>query len=187
MDEGWPTAPGRPGWRPLDGFRAVGLHAWPGDTAARDAVRQAGLPWADAPGTLAGTDPVVAWRSPREWLLVGRTVEPLQRLLADLAPGRHDLAIAVDQTEALAVLDLHGPALDAWLARLADAAGLPSVPGHASRCRLADMPALLLRLADDRLWLVVDRPRLAHVRDWLAHAHEGAFGSGGTGSEGPAA
>lgn len=107
--------------------------------------------------------------------LLGRNAKPLQLLLADLASGKHNAALAVDLSEAVAVLELRGPALDEWLAHLVDANAIPHEPGRVSRCRLADVPAMLLRLEADRLWLVVDRPLEPYVTDWLAYAHDGAF------------
>lgn len=163
-----------PGARRLDCVAVVSLRTLPGDTAAQPAVRDAGLPWVDVPGDAAGTDPVVAWRAPRELFVVGRNAAPGQVLLATLAPGRHETALATDLGEAFAVFELHGPALDDWLAHLVDASAIPRQAGRASGCRLADVAVFLLRLQADRLWLLADRPLQRYLENWLAYTHVGA-------------
>lgn len=177
MDELIAASNGRPGARQLDGVATLGVRMLAGDTAAHQAVLDSGLPWVNMPSELAGTDPFVAWRAPEERLVLGRHVEPMQRLLRALAPGLHTTALAVDLSESVAVIELHGAGLDDWLAHLVDASAIPRAPGRASRSRLADVPALLLRLSGERLWLTVERPLLPYVIDWLAYAHEGAFAS----------
>jgi len=65
--------------------------------------------------------------------------------------------------------------LDDWLSHLVDALAIPRQSGCVTRCRLADVPVLLLRLYPDRVWLVADRPSAPYLGNWLAYAHEGAF------------
>lgn len=73
-------------------------------------------------------------------------------------------------------LDLVGPQLDAWLARLVDASAIPA-PGRASRCRLIDVPVLMWRIDAAHVRLQADRALSPYLAQWLTHAHEGAFGS----------
>ena len=121
------------GWRVVSEFAAVAIRHFPGDTSASDAVRQIGLAWSDAPGELIGTDPWLAWRSPQESIAFGLERERLQPLLERLAPGRSDSAVAMDLSDALGVLELHGSRLDEWLARLVDAMSVPRRPGRCAR------------------------------------------------------
>lgn len=169
--------PPLPGWRIVGEFVAITIRHFPGDTSAREAARQLGLTWSDQPGKLTGTDPWLAWRSPQETIAFGLRRELVQRLLELLAPGRSESAVAVDLSEALGVIELNGPRLDEWLARLVDAMSIPRAAGHCTRARMAEAAVLLLRLADDRVWLVLERPIRAYAENWLAYAHEGAFGA----------
>lgn len=165
-----------PGSRVVSGCAVVTIRHFPGDTSARDAVRQLGLAWPGDPGELTGSDPWLAWRSPQESIAFGLERDRPQRLLERLAPGRSESAVAIDLSEALGIVELHGPRLDEWLAHLVDASSIPRRPGRATRARMAEAAVLLLRLADERLWLMLDRPILAYAENWLAWAHEGAFG-----------
>ena len=171
-----PTA-GHPGCRQLTGVTALTVRHFPGDRSAREATHALALSWSEIPGTLTGQDPYLAWRSPQETLALGLQSAPLQALLHTLAPGRSDSAIAVDLSESLAVFELHGPLLDVWLSHLVDAVAIPSQAGHVSRCRLADIAALLLRLDTERVWLVADRPVTPYLGNWLSYSHLGAFGA----------
>jgi hypothetical protein len=175
MDERINAEAGRPGCQLLAGVSAVTVRHFPGDTSAQAAAQAAGLSWPGTPGLFTGDDPWMAWRSPHETIVIGSRSAPLQALLQSLAPGRSDTAVALDLSEALAVYQLHGPLLDDWLSHLVDALAIPRQAGRATRCRLADVPVLLLRLDPERVWLVADRPIAPYLGNWLAYAHEGAF------------
>ncbi len=175
MDERIDAGPGRPGCRLLAGVSAVTVRHFPGDTSALSATQAAGLVWPDSPGRLTGEDPWTAWRSPQEMLLIGLRRGPLHAVLQSLAPGRSESAVALDLSEALAVFELHGPQIDDWLSHLVDALAIPRQSGCATRCRLADVPVLLLRPDPERVWLVADRPTAPYLGNWLAYAHQGAF------------
>ncbi len=169
------AASGVPRCRQLSGVTALTIRHFAGDGSARDAVQAQGLEWSDLPLSLSGSDPYLAWRNPQETLALGLHPEPLQALLAALAPGRSDTAVAVDLSESLALFELHGAQLDDWLSHLVDATAIPRQAGRTSRCRLADIPVLLLRLDPERVWLVVDRPLAPYLSDWLSYSHEAAF------------
>ncbi|MEO8858781.1 MAG: hypothetical protein ABI343_17500 [Burkholderiaceae bacterium] len=175
MDERINAEPGCPGCRPLLGVSAITVRHFSGDTRAKAAAQAAGLVWPDGPGLLTGDDPWMAWRNPHEMLLLGLRREPVHAVLKSLAPGRSDSALALDLSDALAVFELHGPLIDDWLSHLVDALAIPRQSGRVTRCRLADVPVLLLRLDPERVWLVADRPIAPYLGNWLAYAHEGAF------------
>ena len=169
---------GQPGCRQLSGFTAVTIRYFAGDRSASEAVQAQGLIWPNVPGELSGHDPWLAWRSPQETLALGfqsDALNALHALLQALAPGRSESALAVDVSQALAVFELHGPLLDAWLAHLVDAAAIPRQAGRVCRCRLADVAVLLLRLDPERVYLVADRPIAPYLGNWLAYSHSGAF------------
>lgn len=146
-----------PGFRQLSGVTAVTVRFLPGDSAAQAALQAQGLPWVQAhspaPGKIAGADAFVCWRTPRELLAIGLSAPPLLALLDGLSAGQHDLAMAINVSEALTVFELSGSALECWLMRLVDATAVTQDPDTMSSCRLADVPTLLLRLAADSLWL----------------------------------
>ncbi|GAB2601119.1 hypothetical protein GCM10027034_37880 [Ramlibacter solisilvae] len=106
--------------------------------------------------------------------MLGESATAISDLLTALTPGRVPNAMAIDMTHGLGTVELHGPRLDGWLARLVDQSAIPT-EGRASRCRLVDIPVLLLRPATDSLRLVADRSLFPYVAHWLAFSHEGAF------------
>ncbi len=169
-----PVAGLPPGCRQLVRPQVLTIRHGSGDTLAAAAIARLGLTWCSQPGRFAGTDPVLAWRGPQEILAIATTGEPLTQLLDSLAPGRHATAVAADLSEALVVLELNASTLAGWLNRLVDVSAVPAEPGGASVCRLVDVPVMLLRLAPDRAWLVVERPLLPYVSDWLAYTRQDA-------------
>jgi hypothetical protein len=164
-----------PGVRPVHGLTVITIRHFPGDTHAAEAIRAQGLVWPNGPGELIGHEPWLAWRSPNETIALAFAAQPLAAVLAALAPGQSDSAMAANLTDALAVFELHGPRIDDWLAHVVDASAIPREPGRCTRCRLADVAGMLLRLDSERLWLLVDAPVGAYVENWLAFSHEGAF------------
>lgn len=178
MVESLPVRDALPGFVRLSGLTVITLRHLAGDTSARAAVQDQGLPWCEAPGELTGSGPWLAWRSPRETLALGFDATLLPALLQALAPGRSESAVAVDLSQALAVFELQGARIDEWLAHLVDASSIPRQAGRAARCRMMDVAVFLLRLDANRLLLLVDRPVAAYVENWLAYAHEGAFALG---------
>jgi heterotetrameric sarcosine oxidase gamma subunit len=128
------------------------------------------------PATAWGRDgPLIARLQPEEAVVIGPPGAIIDALLAALAPGPASEAIAIDLTHGALVIALEGPRLDEWLAHLVDAAALPRAAGRCCRCRFVDVPALLVRLAAERLWLVVDRALAPYVTDWLSFTHDAAF------------
>lgn len=178
MGEASPVTAGVPGFRVLSGVAAVSIRFLAGDTSARAAVEAQGLPWVQSPGEMTGTDPFVCWRAPQELLAIGLNAAPLHALLARLAAGQHDLALAIDMSEALTVFELHGPQLDRWLVRVVDATAVPRGAGTMSRSRLADVPVLLLHKAVDSVWLVAERPLAPYIADWLEYSRSALSATG---------
>lgn len=166
---------GLPGCRALPQVTAVTVRHFPGDTTAADAALHLGLGWPESPGMVTGADPWLAWRGPYETIALSRNPGALRPLLALLGAGRSETAFAADLSEALVVVELHGPWLDEWLSHLVDALSIPYRPGQVTRARLADVAVMMLRLATDRVWVLAERPIRAYVEEWLTYAHEGTF------------
>jgi sarcosine oxidase gamma subunit len=170
---------GQPGCRRVGGFAALTIHRIAADTSAAEALSALGLAGPGTPGTFtgtcSGTDPLIAWRSPQEWLVLSLQPARCALLLAALAAGRSATALAAEISDALVLYELHGPELDDWLSRLVDAQAIPRMAGRASRCRLADVSVLLLRLQAGRLWLAADRTLAPYLEAWLVYTHAGAF------------
>jgi len=148
----------------VEPLRVLSLRCLPGSEAALAATTGT-LP---GPGRFTGTDPLLVWRSPSEWLHVGTRDEPADALLRALPPG--GATQAIDLSDGIAVFELQGPRLDALLPRLLDAGVQLGVPGQGTRARLADIAVVALRLAPERLWLLIDRANAHYLAHWLAYA-----------------
>jgi hypothetical protein len=189
---------GLPGCRRLYGVSLLTVRHFDGDGSAREAANSCGLEWPAGPGCFSGADgpgPWLAWRTPYETLAIAplTVAAPasatttraatnsalLQSLLAALAPGNSPTALAADLSESLAWYALHGPRLDDWLAHLVDAGAIPRTAGRCTRARLVDVPAWLMRLTPESLWLATDAPAAAYTDDWLRFTHAGAFSAPG--------
>ena len=163
---------------PLSGMGMLSIRHLPGDQGVRETVAAMGLEWPAQPGRFSGHPDAaegrgvtLVWRSPQELLALSRHGPALQPLRDALTPGRLATAAAWNLSQGLVLFELQSPDLDAWLARLVDAAAIPQSNGHSSRCRLADVAVLLLRLDKERAWLLADKPITAYVSNWLDYAH----------------
>jgi sarcosine oxidase gamma subunit len=163
----------------LSGMGLLSIRHLPDDQGIRETVAALGLDWPAQPGHFSGhpdaaegRDVTLVWRSPQELLALSRHGPALQPLRDALAPGRMATAAAWNLSQGMMLFELQSPDLDAWLARLVDAAAIPQTNGHSSRCRLADVAVLLLRLDKERAWLLVDKPIAAYVSNWLNYAHD---------------
>jgi heterotetrameric sarcosine oxidase gamma subunit len=168
---------GCPGCRELADCFVITLRHFEGDTSIAGALAAQGLGWPVSAGCVVGAGPWLAWRGPQEALLLSTRREPGEALLKALEPGQSETAMAAELSDGVMTFELHGPALDEWLAHLVDASAIPRQPGRASRTRMAEVSVFLLRLTPDRLWLLADRSMAAYVINWLAFSHEGAFGT----------
>ena len=119
----------------------------------------------DGPGNLF----VVGLRS-GEAIVVSDDDAAMKRLLE----RTNETDVIVDRSHGSIVFDLRGD-VDAWLARLADAAAIPRVPGRGTRLRCIDVSAVVLRLAPECAWVVVDRGVDHYVCRWLAYALDGTL------------
>jgi hypothetical protein len=97
----------------------------------------------------------------------------LDRLCAGSDSNGSECVFEVDRSAGYTVFELVGD-IDAWLARLGDAAAIPRSTGHGARFRIADVAAAVVRRAPDRAWLVVDRSLDHYMARWLAFAIERA-------------
>jgi heterotetrameric sarcosine oxidase gamma subunit len=118
---------------------------------------------------------LLARRHPEELLVVGPGSTAIDGLLAQLAPGQASDAVALDLSHGMTVIAFEGPQLELWLSHLVDASAVPRRAGLATRTRLVDVAVVLIRLADETVWLVADRALSPYLANWLAFTHEGAF------------
>ena len=148
----------------VEPLRVLSLRCLPGAESELAAAAGA-LP---RPGRLVGSDPLLIWRSPTEWLHVGTRDEPADALLRALPPG--GATQATDLSAGITVFELQGESIDALLPRLLDAGVQLGQPGQATRARLADIAVVGMRLAPERLWLLIDRANDHYLAHWLAYA-----------------
>lgn len=164
-----------PGARRMESLRVVSVRHFKDSQGAQTAFAQAGLAWPELTLDLeAAGELLVVRRHPEEIILVGESHPAVAELLAALTPGRDPEAVAIEMTHGLGVIELQGPRLDDWLARLVDRSSIPAA-GRASRCRLVDVAVLLIRPEGNLIRLVADRSLFPYLAHWLAFAHEGAF------------
>lgn len=175
----WPASTSSaPGARRLDAAGVMIVRHLENSPKAREAFAEAGLAWPDKTLDLhLSSGNLVARRRPSEVVVVGEGPRSIRQVLAALAPGRAPEAMALDMSHGFGVVELHGPRLEDWLARTVDQSGIPAV-GRASRCRLIDIPVMLLRPANESIQLITDRALFPYLAHWLAFAHDGAFSHG---------
>jgi hypothetical protein len=119
------------------------------------------------PGRVVSTpkaDMVLAWRSPTETVLLAAAAASLNALAASVAAATDGCLIEL--TGGLRVVDLSGERIAALLCRLGGSACVPQ-PGEARRSRLADIPVLALSLQAYEVQLLVERPYLPHLLNWM--------------------
>ncbi|MFO1287416.1 MAG: hypothetical protein U1F49_13375 [Rubrivivax sp.] len=164
-----------PGARRMESMRVVVVRHFEGSQGAQAAFAQAGLAWPERTLDLeVAGELLVVRRHPEEVILIGENHPALANLLSALTPGRDPEAMAIEVTHGLGVVELQGPRLDDWLARLVDRSSMPAA-GQASHCRLVDVAVLLIRPERNLIRLVADRSLFPYLAHWLAFAHEGAF------------
>lgn len=158
--------------RHVELLRVVALRHLPGgDAELETALTRHGLSGQlPRPGRFEGVDPVVAWRNPREVVLITAREEVADGVLLELRPGRHPLACAVDRSCGDMALELQGQGAGAVLSRLMDANAIPMQTHHVTHARLADIAVTVLRHADDRIWLLAEGAYASHVARWVGHA-----------------
>jgi len=140
--------------------------------AAPSAFQRLGLPWPERVNDLCAQGSLIAARHrPEEVLLSAPTAAPLQALARALDEAGD--AFAVDLSDGTAALELDGRWMGEGLSHLVDPSALPG-PGRASRCRFIDVPVLLWRVDEKRLWLLADRSLSPYLAQWLSHAAEAA-------------
>jgi sarcosine oxidase gamma subunit len=172
----WPASTASAlGARRLDAAGVAIVRHFGNSPKAREAFDQAGLAWPDKTLDMhLSNGNLVARRHPSEVVVVGEDLQSIRQVLVSLTPGRIPEAMALDLSHGFGVVELRGPLLDDWLARMVDQSGIPAT-GRASRCRLVDIPVMLLRPANESIQLVADRAFFPYLANWLAFAHDGAF------------
>ena len=161
----------------VEGLRVLALrHLAGGAAAVEAAVAAHHLAPLPQPGAFRGADPWLVWTGPAECLLLTSNSAQADGVLLALAPGRELLACALDHTAGCLVFELLGHDVTDLLPRLFDASAIPQRVGQASRTRLMDISALLVRVGPDRVLLVVDRVLGVYAAQWIAQARGGVAG-----------
>ena len=136
------------------------------------ALRAAGIHELPRAGHFTGHDVRALWSRPTECLALTRDATVACALLESLQPGALARGYAVDRTAGVIAIEFRGPGMDRLLARLVDASAIPRAPGQATRARLVDVGAHLLRIDDEHLWLLCDRAHADYLGAWLLDAIE---------------
>jgi len=160
-----------------DGLRVLVIRHLAGGAAGTDEVLAAhGLPALPAPGICVGNDPWQVWTGPTESLLLTSDDDLADGVVAALRPGCHRLACVLDQSAGWLAFDLLGVGVDDLLPRLLDASAIPGQAGRGVRARCMDIRAVVMRVAPDRVLLVVERPHGSHAAEWINQALRAAQG-----------
>lgn len=150
-------------WRVRRDLRVLVLRHALRETSAT----QAGLPWPETMGDVAGDDPWLARLGPREVLVAGCDSQALAGLAASFTAGAQAELLVVDLSEALQVRECSAPDAAQRLARCIDADALPASPRRATRCRLGDTAVVLLRPDARRWWLLAEPALSGYIEDWI--------------------
>ena len=113
----------------------------------------------------AGSRLILAWRSPRETLVLSADTAVFDAL-AEGATGTAAWGCFVDQTGALTVWEVSGGRMRDLLERLGSAASVPQL-GEARTSRMADLPVLALHVEAGATLLIVDRLYAEHLLGWV--------------------
>lgn len=163
--------------RVVEGLRVLALRYLAGGAAAIElALAAHDLAPLAQPGACKGADPWLVWVGLAESLLLTSHPAVADGVLRELAPGLQAVACALDQSGGWLVFELLGTNVDEVLSRLLDASAIPQRAGQSSRARLMDISAVLVRLAPDRVFLLVDRTHGIYAAQWLTHALGAAAG-----------
>ena len=161
----------------VEGLRALTVRHLVGGETAIDAVLAAHhLSALPTPGTCLGDDPWLVWIGPAECLLLTAKGGLADSVLAALHPGGNGLACVVDQSAGWLVFELLGAGVDDLLPGLLDASAIPRHAGQGTRARLLDISAVVMRVAQDRVLVAVDRPHGGYVAQWIGHVWRAAWG-----------
>jgi sarcosine oxidase gamma subunit len=112
----------------------------------------------------AGSDLVVAWRSPTETLLVTADASCLSRL-DTFAANRSDGCL-VDQTGGILTLVIAGARAPDLLTRLGSTDAVPAL-GEARTSRLAELSVMSLCTRPGEILLLVERVYVRHLFGWI--------------------
>jgi sarcosine oxidase gamma subunit len=112
-----------------------------------------------------GSALILAWRSPKETLVLSREAAVFEAL-AQRTIGAGAWGCFVDQTGGLTVWEVTGSRTPDLLERLGSAASAPQL-GEARTSRMADLAVLALRVEAGATLLILDRLYAEHLLGWM--------------------
>jgi heterotetrameric sarcosine oxidase gamma subunit len=122
------------------------------------------------PNTALGSNPVVLWKAPDDWLAYSQTLSATQLLEVLRTVSSSAPLVMTDVSAASVVLELRGArAIDILMRDCTlDLEGDAVKPGACAQTALAQVNVMLQRSADGSIWrLFVERSVASHVWDWL--------------------
>ncbi len=139
------------------------------------AIRIADVALPTEAGRCVGDDPTAFWISPDGWLVTSRSLTS-HRLQSIAQQGCVSVsAAAVDVSDALVAIELHGARGRELLARGCglDLSTRALGVGQCVRTRLAQLAVIVRPLGEDIVELIVDRGPAAWLCDWIEDAAAG--------------
>ena len=152
----------------VEPLRVVAVRMLPGaDSSWVAGLGEAGVGALPEPGRCEGQAVRALWRSPTEVWLVTQQGDLLDSVLQALRPGVNPAACAIDHSAGTVGIELQAPDVSGFLAHLVDPCGIPAQPGQATRARCMDLGVVLMRLDEQRIWLLADRPVAGYLVAWF--------------------
>jgi sarcosine oxidase gamma subunit len=151
----------------VEPLRVVAVRMLPGADTSWAGLREAGVGGLPGPGRCEGQAVRALWRSSTEVWLVTQQGDLLDGVLQALRPGMNPAACAIDHSAGTVGIELQAPDVSGFLAHLVDPSGIPAQPGQATRARCVDLAVVLMRLDEQRIWLLADRPVAGYLVEWL--------------------
>ena len=113
----------------------------------------------------AGTELILAWRSPTETVIMTADGAAFTAVASRAAEDR-SAGYLVDQTGGVRVWQLAGTRARDVLERIGSAGSIPA-PGEARTGRLAELPVLSLSVREGEYLLLVERVFSEHLLGWI--------------------
>lgn len=161
----------------LEPLQVLSLRHLPGGASIIvDALESIGLTLPSGPGEFSGVDPasvpIVLWRSPSEYLLINTQPSRITPDLQSKFNFPEGLSQALDISDGCIVFEARGSLLEGLMQRLVDASAIVLSSGQCARTRIGEIPVMVVRIAAQRAWFLIDRTSDHYFAEWITYARK---------------